>query len=84
MKKEKTTATWFCDICERESKEELLVVSVPHWFMTEQTEGNPIKPYINKVPLHLCSECIEKVVVVKGWGAQGYNSYKFINGRDNS
>lgn len=63
-----------CDLC---GKENVLLqgISYPVYFLTEQTEGRPVKPYISQEKLDLCETCANKVLKIKGVGAQGYNEY---------
>lgn len=69
----KTVTIVKCDICGKE--ENVRAVKYPVLFTTEQTEGRCCTPYLSYQELDLCDECIDKVVKVKGWGAQGYNHY---------
>lgn len=79
MKITETINIWHCDLCNKESEEGIESLTVPHWFTTEQNEGKPITPYTTQKKMDLCDDCIEKVVVVKGSGAQGYNKYNIMH-----
>lgn len=63
-----------CDICNKEKP--VTEIEYPVLFHTEQTEGRTVTPYISKQKLDVCSDCKPKLLVVHGWGAQGYNEYK--------
>lgn len=79
MKKEITIYT--CDICKSEiPKDTLTVVTYPVRFITEQTEGRPCEPYISPTKLDLCPHCLRKVIKIEACGAQGYNTYKIVEG----
>lgn len=72
--KQITTET-FCDIC-KEKAEHAETIKYPVIFYTEQTEGRSTEPYISMENLEVCDECKGKILMVNGWGAQGYNQYK--------
>ena len=77
---EEKVVTYHCDICKRKSGVKMANVGVPHYFLTEQTEGTFLKtPRLETKTMDLCKGCVEKVVVVEGVGAQGYNQYRFIS-----
>lgn len=71
----KTIEKYFCDICGKESDTQS--ISCPVLFLTDQTEGKPVRPYITYETLDLCDSCLRKVVSVSAIGAQGYNTYSF-------
>lgn len=62
-----------CDLCKKEVATQEIIY--PVLFLTEQTEGRVVKPYLEKTKLDLCSECIGKVVKINAHGAQGHNHY---------
>lgn len=62
-----------CDLCGKE--ENVRHLKYPVLFTTDQTEGRGCTPYISHKELDLCDECIDKVIKITGWGAQGYNHY---------
>lgn len=75
--KEVVTKICTCDLCEKQVNDEkdLQNLSVPVKFLTEQTEGRACEPYFFSGKFELCKTCVEKVTVVLGQGAQGYNHY---------
>lgn len=75
MKKTTTVEQTFCDICGAE--EPVKTVNVPAWFMTEQTEGRSCEPYIVNAKLDFCATCLDKAIVMQGYGAQGNNTFHF-------
>lgn len=62
-----------CDLCCKEGKTK--EVALPVRFLTEQTEGRAVKPYIEFSKIDLCSDCLEKITVVNAHGIQGNNEY---------
>lgn len=62
-----------CDICGKETN--TTKVPVPVRWTTEQTEGRPVKPYIQVERIDLCEACLSKIVKVRATGAQGNNTY---------
>lgn len=70
----KIVEQFFCDICGKQS--EVTKIKYPVVFYTEQTEGRSCKPYIDYQEIDMCAECQDKVLRLKGFGAQGYNDYK--------
>ena len=67
-----------CDLCKKETeiKEENIQVI----FITEQTEGRSITPYLSLEKFDICENCMDKILrgnYVFGYGAQGHNSYYF-------
>lgn len=80
--KEIVTKICICDLCQKQVEDEnqLEKLIVPVKFLTEQTEGRSCKPYFINKSFDLCVNCLEKVTVVLGQGAQGYNQYWFKSG----
>lgn len=66
-----------CDICHKER--DVQEVTYPVLLITDQTEGRNTTPYISYEKIDMCAECQRKAINVKGWGAQGYNTYNFIH-----
>ena len=66
-----------CDLCKNTvtGESELKSLTVPVKFLTEQTEGRACEPYFINQKFDLCKTCLEKVTVVLGQGAQGYNEF---------
>ena len=54
-------------------------VNYPVLFLTEQTEGRSVKPYISNQELDMCADCIRINISISGTGAMGYNEYKSVN-----
>lgn len=69
--------TVICDCCKLEKP--TMKVKYPVLFLTEQTEGRNVDPYISYHDLDLCAECIRENVGICGVGAQGYNEYQGIS-----
>ena len=65
---------YFCDLCGKQAEVEVL--NYPVIFHTEQTEGRSTEPYIRNERIEACQECIKKVLVLHGYGAQGLNRYE--------
>ena len=57
-----------CDVCKKEV-EKITTVNYPVIFHTEETEGRSCSPYISKEKLDMCDECIERVLMLDGWGS---------------
>lgn len=71
--------TYYCDVC-KERVNLNFFAKIPVIFVTEQTEGRPIKPYIDMATLDLCDTCKDRVLdgnFIFAAGAQGYNRYYF-------
>lgn len=79
--KEVVTKYYICDLCDKEvpSESDLKSLILPVKFLTEQTEGRAVEPYFINERFDLCSSCLDKVSVVLGQGAQGYNKYWIKN-----
>lgn len=75
-----THTTVTCDVegCENEDAKELTLTVV---FITEQTEGYPKKPSLNREKIEICDECLQYSIdnreMLTGAGAQGYNKFWF-------
>lgn len=78
MKKEMSIVSYYCDICGKEIKKPHTLV-LPIQFTTEQNEGKPVDKYIEDRKVDLCNECFERAVPVYARGAQGHNTYYFLN-----
>lgn len=81
MKTYDNTSKWFDRYTDEEIKpwkpQNITVV-----FTTDQNDGSGCKPYLSNENIDLCPDCIEKLVnsyPVIGYGAQGYNTFKFRN-----
>lgn len=66
-----------CDCCKLEKPTQK--VKYPVLFLTEQTEGRSVTPYISYQDLDLCHDCIRTNITISGTGAMGYNEYKSIS-----
>lgn len=75
--KEVVTKVCSCDLCKNTVQDEthLTNLKIPVKFLTEQTEGRACEPYFINKSFDLCELCLDKVTVVLGQGAQGYNDY---------
>lgn len=62
-----------CDICGKQNT--TFEIKYPVWFLTEQTEGRVVKPYISYEDIDLCEVCIKRVTPIKAHGAQGINKF---------
>lgn len=68
---------------DRESGETLPVwksLTLPVVFLTEQNEGRSSKPYFDNAKIDVCPECYKRLLEeypITGYGAQGYNTYKW-------
>ena len=69
--------TIICDCCKLEKP--TTKVKYPVLFLTEQTEGRSVKPYLSYQDLDMCKECIQTTITISGTGAMGYNEYKSIS-----
>lgn len=69
--------TIVCDCCKLEKPTQK--VKYPVLFLTEQTEGRSVKPYISYQELDMCKDCMRVNISISGTGAMGYNEYKSIN-----
>jgi len=67
-----------CDIKGCSNKTER-TIQIHVKFLTEQTEGRNVKPYLSKEKLDICDthleEILDKEKLIKGSGAMGYNTY---------
>lgn len=63
----------FCDVCGKQA--EVKSLNYPVIFHTEQTEGRSVEPYIAQTKIDMCQDCIQKALMLDGYGAQGYNRY---------
>ena len=73
------TETFSCDIC-KSTKAVIKEVQLQVIFLTEQTEGRGIEPYLSNETFDICKTCLQKRLEGKsiyGNGAQGYNNYYF-------
>lgn len=77
---EKTIKQRFCEICKR--NRDVCQLKMPVLFLTEQTEGRSVDPYLSEETVDVCLECIPKVIKVHGAGAMGYNEYGLIETKD--
>lgn len=72
----KTIEVTTCDVCKLNKP--VTEIKYPVVFHTDQTEGRATAPYISMQSLDVCEECKPKILMVHGWGAQGYNEYKHV------
>jgi hypothetical protein len=67
-----------CDIC---SGEGASPAAVPVVFLTEQTEGTRVKPYLQNLKIDICSTCMDWITNIRqiplASGAQGNNKIWF-------
>lgn len=77
MRDKKIIEIIVCDMCGKEDKD-CKSLNIPVLFTTDQTEGRAVTPYVTQQPIDMCSGCIEKALTVTGYGAQGYNTYKWL------
>lgn len=66
------TRKYYCDICKKEGAKTYTTLAR---FTTEQNEGRMVEPYITSTKIDLCNDCLEKVVIINGEGAQGNNTF---------
>lgn len=71
--------TIICDCCKLEKPTQK--VKYPVLFLTEQTEGRSVTPYISYQDLDMCQDCMRVNITISGTGAMGYNEYKPISNR---
>ena len=64
----------YCDVCGKESLN-TKKINYPVIFYTEQIEGRSCNPYISQEILDICESCRDKVLRLKGYGAQGLNEF---------
>lgn len=77
-----TITKTYCDIkgCGEEAFHKQKTISIA--FITEQTEGRLVDPYIEGVKLDFCKNHYQKYIEclpILGSGAQGYNEFEFRN-----
>lgn len=63
-----------CDICRKETQN-FKTINYPVLFLTDQTDGSGVKPYISQQKLDVCQDCLYKIIMLKGRGAMGNNTY---------
>ena len=79
---EKTITIKSCDICKASDKEvgvDIEKIQYSVVFTTEQNEGRPRDPHLYLQSLDVCEDCHKYLIdnsPLKGWGAQGYNTYQ--------
>lgn len=70
----------YCDICDSNGTV-YLNKATPVVFVTEQTEGRMVDPYLTLQAMDICSECLKRMAnnreLPTGSGAQGRNKYWF-------
>jgi len=72
--------TYFCDICKIESNTKFKSIDLQVIFLTEQTEGRSVNPYLSSQKIEMCKDCNDYVLkgnYLYGSGAMGYNEYYF-------
>lgn len=72
------TRIYRCDLSEKEvdEKELTMELTFPVKFLTDTTEGRPLKkPRIVSQTFDLCDTCLNKALTISGQGAQGHNTY---------
>lgn len=79
MKKEIYT----CDIKNCGNNAKHLSITIQVIFVTEQTEGRCVTPYLQYPKLDICEECYLQITkerkTLEGEGAQGFNTYYFTS-----
>lgn len=68
-----------CDVCKRKV-ENAENITYPVIFHTHQSDGAASAPYISQKKLDVCEDCMKRVLVLHGWGAQGSNEYQILDG----
>lgn len=72
-----------CDICGEEVKSDgHQNCRMPVVFLTEQTQGTPVQPYLDSVVVDICGNCFDKYMKnfpFTATGAMGNNTYKMQN-----
>ena len=79
-----TTTTVKCDVCGEVVIGSNGQTNIPVAFITEQTEGRPVSPYLSYERIDICSECFKRFVnelPLRGAGAMGANSYFWQTGK---
>jgi len=77
-----TKITYTCDVCKEVINDYCTTTRryLDVIFITEQTEGRCVKPYIDKIALDVCEKCMEHLLTgnyIYAHGAQGHNEYYF-------
>ena len=70
----------FCDVCE--SQKDVTSNTLQIIFITEQTEGRSVNPYLSNKTIDICRSCYEYVLegnYLRGSGAMGHDAYWFDN-----
>lgn len=70
----KTITIYSCDICGK--KVGVTKIKYPVMFHTTQSDGMSCKPYIAYKEIDVCGDCMAKTIMIDGYGAQGYHTYK--------
>ena len=71
----KVTEIYECDICKKQEVK-MNSINYPVLFLTEQTEGRSVDPYICQQKIDVCKDCETKIIKLTGMGAMGHNEYK--------
>lgn len=75
----RTVTSYYCDVCEKQTTKEN-EINIQCIFITEQTEGKPVNPYLSNQNIYLCFSCLNEVLkgnYIFARGAMGYNTYYF-------
>ena len=66
-----------CDLCGAQC-DDVVSITYPVVFLTEQTEGHPCKPYIDMTDIDVCQDCKKRILMVNATGCMGFNEYKLV------
>ena len=70
--------TYKCDLCEFTAAKGITPKTVPVLFLTDQTEGRSVKPYLLSLTIETCDQCFSRIKDAQpltGSGAMGHNTY---------
>ena len=73
----KTTEHYYCDICGEEAQ--VVTISYPVIFHTEQAEGKECTPFVSSTRLDMCVNCQKQALIVHGRGVPGRHKYTIHN-----
>lgn len=80
-----TITTIQCDVC-KATDEVACRNNIPVVFITDQTDGCRISPYMLVMPVDLCPDCESHMVqnreILTASGAQGHNKFWFARKHD--
>ena len=66
-----------CDLCGAQ-RDDVVSITYPVVFLTEQTEGHPCKPYIYISDIDVCPVCKKRILMVNATGCMGVNEYEVV------